>query len=255
MNAPLGDRGLSKRQCGRHRRSPWSRSDPALLLFHDPLLPEARVIDLKLKPRIDAQLRPLALHASRVGLRGDRIQWTILAVAAVTSAMLLLLPTALPRLSAVLFLLPAALLVRAVLGIVGELQRGQDDESQPAPNLALRETIDAGAEALLVLPLAAYPGVPIAPVVIMVVLGLLVTITGLAVCARDGKPLRERPREGPMNSSDRALVFGLVGLILALEPGSAPWLPWLLLPAAGLALVTLLRRLTPDSLQLGRRPG
>ena len=91
----------------------------------------------------------------------------------------------------------------------------------------------------LYLPLAVYPGLAAAPVILLLVLGLVVEIAGIAALARG----EARLRDGPMNSADRALVFALVGLILALEPRTAPWLPWLLLPAAGLALATLLRRL------------
>ncbi len=197
--------------------------------------------ELKLRSRIDTQLRPLAEQAAAAGLAGDRISWSILLLAAVTGALLLALPAALPGLSALLLLLPAALAARGLLGGIARLQ--ETEAASPAPREpVLREVTDAAADALLYLPLAAYPGITAAPVILLLVLGLLVEIAGLAVVAGG----RERPRGGPMNSSDRAVVFGLVGVIVALEPGTAPWLPWLLLPAAGLALATLAQRTGGD---------
>jgi CDP-diacylglycerol--glycerol-3-phosphate 3-phosphatidyltransferase len=197
--------------------------------------------ELKLRSRIDAQLRPLAQHAAAAGLAGDRISWTILVLAAVAGALLLALPAVLPGLSAVLLLLPAALAGRGVLGGIARLQQAERPDA-PSREPVLREVADAGADALLYLPLAAYPGLAAAPVILLLVLGLLVEIAGIAALARG----KSRLRDGPMNSSDRAIVFALAGLILALEPGTTPWLPWLLLPAAGLALATLLRRLADD---------
>lgn len=194
--------------------------------------------ELKLRSRIDAQLRPLAETAASVGLVGDRISWTILALAALAGALLLALPAVLPGLSAVLLLLPAALTARGLLSGIARLQQAEGPDA-PSREPVLREVADAGADALLYLPLAAYPGLAAAPVILLLVLGLLVEIAGIAALARG----EARLRDGPMNSADRAIVFALVGLILALEPGTAPWLPWLLLPAAGLALATLLRRL------------
>ena len=191
-----------------------------------------------IKQRLDAQLAPLASLAAARGITPDRLQWSALALVAGVGVLLLVLPALLPGLHGLLLLLPAALAARALmLAVAGLLEQGHPE--LPARDAGLREVTDAGADALLYLPVAAYPGVAVAPVVLLVVLGLLAEIAGLAVLTRG----EERRRGGPMDLHDRAIVFGIVGLILAVDPGTAPWLPWLLLPAAALAAVTLVRRL------------
>jgi CDP-diacylglycerol--glycerol-3-phosphate 3-phosphatidyltransferase len=193
-----------------------------------------------LRQRIADRIAPLAQQAAARGITADRLQWAELGLAGGVGALLLLVPALVPDLHAVLLLLPATLAVRALGLAVADLLAQQQPAGVPR-DPALREVTDAAADALLYLPVAAYPGIPAAPVVVLVVLGLLVEIAGLATAARGG----ERRRDGPMNLHDRAIVFAIVGLILALDPGAGPWLPWLLLPAAGLAAATVIRRLHP----------
>jgi uncharacterized membrane protein HdeD (DUF308 family) len=190
-----------------------------------------------LRRRIADRISPLARWAAARGITPDQLQWAVLGLAAGIGALLLVVPALVPGLNAAL-LLPAAAAVRALALAVAELL-AQERPDGTARDPALREVTDAAADALLYLPLAAYPGVPAAPVVLLVVLGLLAEIAGLASAIRNG----ERRRDGPMNLHDRAIVFAIVGLILALDPGTGAWLPWLLLPAAGLAAVTVVQRL------------
>ena len=46
-----------------------------------------------------------------------------------------------------------------------------------------------------------------------------------------------------MGRPDRAIVFGLIGLILALDSTAAGWLGWLLIPASAMALATIVNRI------------
>jgi CDP-diacylglycerol--glycerol-3-phosphate 3-phosphatidyltransferase len=195
-----------------------------------------------LRQRVDAQIAPLAARAAARGVTVDRLQWAILGLAAGVGALLLMLPAVLPGLHSVLLLLPAALAVRALASAVGDLL-ARDHPAGSGHDPALREVTDAGADGFLYLPLAAYPGVAAAPVVLLVMLGLVVEIAGLAPLTRGG----ERRRDGPMTRHDRAIVFAIVGFILAVDPRTAPWLPWLLLPAAALAVATVVGRLHPPN--------
>lgn len=190
-----------------------------------------------LRQRIVDGIQPLARQAAARGMTPDQLQWAAFGLAAAVGALLLVMPALVPGLH-VVALLPVALAARALALAVADLLEGEQPAGTPREP-ALREVTDAAADALLYLPLAAYPGVPAAPVVLLVVLGLLAEIAGLAAAARGG----ERRRDGPMNLHDRAIVFAIVGLILALDPGTGAWLPWLLLPAAGLAAVTIVQRL------------
>ncbi|NBC14609.1 MAG: hypothetical protein GVY09_14995 [Gammaproteobacteria bacterium] len=192
-----------------------------------------------LRQRLRDAVAPLTDRAAATGLAADRLQLTVLGGAALVGVLLLALPAVLTGLHAVLLLLPAALAARAAaMAVAADLEKRHG----AAPgDPALREVTSAATDVLLYLPLAAYPGVPAMPVVVLVVLGLLVEIAGLAPLARGGA----KREDGPLNAGDRAIVFAIVGLILALDPGAARWLPWLLLPVAVLAAATLVRRLGP----------
>ena len=191
-----------------------------------------------IRQRLEAQLVPLAALATARDLSGDRLQWGVLGVAAVVGALLLVVPMLLPGGHGVLLLLPAALAARAVALAVADL-REREHPDGPARDPAVRAVTDAGAELFLYLPLATYPGVAPAPVVLLVALGLLAEIAGLAAPARGAS----RRQDGPMTQQDRAIVFAIAGVILALDPRAAPWLPWLLVPAATLAVATVYSRM------------
>jgi len=190
------------------------------------------------RQRLRDALAPLTDRAAAAGLGADTLQIAVLGSAALVGVLLLALPAVLTGLHAVL-LLPAALAARAAaMAVAADLEKRRG----AAPgDPALREVTSAATDVLLYLPLAAYPGVPAVPVVVLVVLGLLVEIAGLAPLARGGA----KREDGPLNAGDRAIVFAIIGLILALDPGAARWLPWLLLPVAALAAATLVRRLGP----------
>lgn len=197
-----------------------------------------------LHQRILESLAPVTARAAAARIGADQVHLAVLGAAAVVSLLLLALPVALPDLHAVLLLLPAALAARALATtLAADLDARQAQHPQRTPgDPALRDLSTAATDALLYLPLAAYPDVPAAPVVVLVTLGLLVEIAGLAPLGRGGA----RREDGPMNAGDRAIVFAIVGLILAFDPGTARWLPWLLLPAAVLAASTVVRRLRPQ---------
>jgi hypothetical protein len=189
------------------------------------------------RQRFQLAVKPLTSRAAAAGISTDGLRLAVLAGAALVGLLLLTLPVILPGLHAVLFLLPGLLAVRAIaLTTADQLS---EQASGRAADPALREVTGAAGDVLLYLPLALYPGVPAVPVVVLVVLGLLAEVAGLAPLTR-GELRRE---DGPMNQGDRAIVFAIVGLILALDPGTAHWLPWLLLPAAALAALTLVLRL------------
>jgi hypothetical protein len=190
-----------------------------------------------LRQRFQLAVKPLTSRAATAGISADALRLAVLAGAALVGLLLLTLPVILPGLHAVLLLLPGLLVARAIaLTTADQLS---ERTSGRAADPALREVTGAAGDVLLYLPLALYPGVPAVPVVMLVVLGLLAEVAGLAPLTR-GELRRE---DGPMNQGDRAIVFAIVGLILALDPGTAHWLPWLLLPAAALTVLTLVLRL------------
>lgn len=188
---------------------------------------------LALRERLVGQLRPIAARLAGNGVSPLRLTWATLAVAASVGLLLAAAPAApLP-----LLLLPAALAARAAANALADLLIREHGHASARAAL-LREVADALADALLYLPLALAPGVAGWLIVVVVVLGLAAEIAALAGAALGAS----RRRDGPLASNDRALLFGIIALVLALDPRAAGWLPWLLVPAALLAAATIANR-------------
>lgn len=204
----------------------------------------ASVYDLK--PRLQAMLRPMVQRLAAQGIRPQQLSYAALALAAITGALIAVLPEILPHSSRPLLILPAALALRIALSLMEEMLAGE--QAMPAAEAMLsREIVDAVSDVLLYLPLALYPGVPGSLVVTLVALGLCSEVAGLATIGIGAG----RRGEGPMAKNDRAIVFALMGLILALDSDNAVWLPWLLLPASAMAIATIVNRIRAAVRQTG----
>jgi CDP-diacylglycerol--glycerol-3-phosphate 3-phosphatidyltransferase len=75
-------------------------------------------------------------------------------------------------------------------------------------------------------------------VVIVVVLGIICEMTGV-VAVQIGAARRY---DGPMGKSDRAFVFGLLGLLLGIGIDSAHWVDGLMMITVVLLVVTIINR-------------
>ncbi len=136
-----------------------------------------------------------------------------------------------------LLLLPAALLVRMALNALdGMMARELDMQSHAG--VFLNELGDVLSDSVLYLPLTLVPGVEPALMVSVVVLAALSEMAGV-VALQVGATRRY---DGPMGKSDRALVFGLVGLVLGLGVGAGRWVTGILSLVAALLVVTTVRR-------------
>jgi CDP-diacylglycerol--glycerol-3-phosphate 3-phosphatidyltransferase len=102
----------------------------------------------------------------------------------------------------------------------------------------LNELGDVISDAALYLPLARVPGFRADLVVIIVVLAVISEMTGVLGQVLGG----ERRYEGPMGKSDRAFVFGALGLALGLGLSLARWLTPLLTVVTILLVVTIVNR-------------
>ncbi|HEX2253489.1 MAG TPA: CDP-alcohol phosphatidyltransferase family protein [Thermoanaerobaculia bacterium] len=178
-----------------------------------------------LKPAFQALLRPLTAGFARAGVSANQVTVAAVVLSAAAGAAVALAPAA----RWPLLLLPAVLLVRMGLNAVdGMLAREHGLKSRLGA--VLNELGDVVADAALYLPLALVPGVPAALVVAVVVAATWSEMTGVVVHTLGAS----RRYDGPMGKSDRAFVFGALGLALGLGAPAGAWL------AATLALVVLL---------------
>ena len=188
---------------------------------------------IDLRPRLLTALQPRAAQLARRGLTPKRLTLIETLLAGLVGGLVALAPTV----PIVLLLLPLAVILRLVMAAIFGLLV-EEHGLGSSPDRLIREVGEALADALLYLPLALHPGVAGWLVVIVVVLGM---IAELAAVAASGSGASRRAG-GPLRRTDRALLFALVALILAVDPRASAWLPWLLLPAAALGGITIYNR-------------
>ncbi|MGE8405532.1 MAG: CDP-alcohol phosphatidyltransferase family protein [Pseudomonas sp.] len=186
----------------------------------------------QLKPRFQALLRPAV---SRLHQRGVTANQVTLAAAVVSLLLGLLLAwgSEHPWLFA---LLPLWMLLRMALNAVdGMLAREFGQQSRLGAYL--NELCDLIADAALYLPFALLAGVSPTLVVLLVFAALVSEYAGVM------GPLAGASRryDGPMGKSDRAFVFGALGLAVAFAVPAA-WVNGVLLVALPLSLYTLYNR-------------
>lgn len=156
-----------------------------------------------LKPKFQSLLRPIVNWLARIGVTANQV----------TIAALLLSLTAghFVRVNGGrwLLLLPAVLLIRMALNAMdGMLAREHNQKT--ALGAILNELGDVLADIGLYLPLAGVPAFDSRLIVAVVLLSVLTEMTGV-IGVQIGA---SRRYDGPFGKSDRAFVFGLLGLLL-----------------------------------------
>lgn len=180
-----------------------------------------------LKPRFQSLLRPLVRWLANKGITANQVTLaaavgSLLVALGVAWGAPLLWPYA---------LIPLWMLLRMALNAIdGMLAREFGQQSRLGAYL--NELCDVIADSALYLPFALLPGVSTLLVIIIVLLAAVVEyagVLGLMVGA-------SRRYDGPMGKSDRAAVFGLLGMLVAWGGLPPYWLNLLL----GLVLLLLI---------------
>lgn len=157
-----------------------------------------------LKPRFQALLRPLVGALYRAGVTANQVT-----VAACVVSVALGLWLALTPQSVGLFLLvPLWLAVRMALNAIDGMLAREFGQASPL-GAYLNELTDVISDSALYAPFALLAGSSAWLVGIVIVLAIISEMAGVL-----GRPRRY---DGPMGKSDRAFVFGLVGLLVGLD--------------------------------------
>ncbi len=160
-----------------------------------------------LKPAFQGLLRPLVRLLARLGVSANQVTIAALALSVFTGVCIALFPAHRWPMLAV----PVVLFVRMALNAIdGMLAREHDMKSRLGA--VLNELGDVLADTALYLPFALVPDISTAAVVFVVLLAVISEMTGV-VAIQIGA---SRRYDGPMGKSDRALVFGAIGLLLGL---------------------------------------
>lgn len=191
----------------------------------------ASVYDLK--PAFQNLLRPLVGGLARAGVTANQVTVAAMLLSLATGAVIAWQPGQ----SDWLLLLSIVLFLRMALNAVdGMLAREHDQKSRLGT--VLNELCDVFSDAALYLPLALVPGFNAPLVVLIVLLAAASEMTGVLMQTLGAS----RRYDGPMGKSDRAFVFGALGLAQGLGVPTEPWLTPLLLLVLALLARTILNR-------------
>lgn len=186
-----------------------------------------------LKPRFQALLRPLVGTLYRAGITANQVTVAACVVSVVLGAWLAWNPQA----SAWFVLVPIWLAIRMALNAIdGMLAREFGQASRLGAYL--NELGDVIADSALYLPFALLPGSSPWLVGTIVALAIVSELAGVLGLAHGG----ERRYDGPMGKSDRAFVFGAVGLLVGLGVPLAQAFDWLWGAVIALLVVTIVNR-------------
>lgn len=178
----------------------------------------------ELKPRFQALLRPLVVGLHARGVTANQVTLSACAVSVAIGLWLYLAATSL----AAFALIPAWMFLRMAFNAIdGMLAREHHQQSRLGA--FLNELTDVVSDAALYLPFALVQ--PFSPAWV----GTVIVLAGLSEFAGALGPTvgASRRYDGPLGKSDRAFVFGALGLYVALG-GPLPGWTALLMPLLAL---------------------
>lgn len=188
----------------------------------------------QLKPRFQQLLYPLLGVLTKARVKPNQITVATAALMVVYGIALALLPTAHGLwLGLAAFLIPLRMALNALDGLLAQ------HTGQKTPmGAVLNEVCDVVADLALYLPVATIAGVTATLAVLAATGAAVVEHVGLsALCAG-----AQRRFDGPMGKSDRAVAYGIIGLLVGC--GAPPiWIDWVLYGVCALLGWTMFNRL------------
>lgn len=186
-----------------------------------------------LKPAFQNLLRPICKVLANAGVTANQVTVAALVLSLACGAALAYFPTA----RWALLLVPAWLFVRMALNAIdGMLAREHDMKS--ALGGLLNEIGDVVSDTAIYAAFAFVPGLDAQLVMLVVLLAIFTEMAGVAAVQVGAS----RRYDGPMGKSDRAFVFGLLGLLLGIGLEPSPWMNYALMAVAALTAWTVLNR-------------
>ena len=186
-----------------------------------------------IKPAFQKVLRPAVRALAAAGVTANQVTVAAVLLSILAGAAIAFWPQAVwPLVCA-----PIVLLLRMALNAIdGLLAREHGMKSRLGA--VLNELGDVVSDAALYLPFALIPGVSAQLIVLIVILAILSEMTGVVAAVVSG----DRRYDGPMGKSDRALVFALLAIALALGLNNETVIDLILAVVAGLLVLTVINR-------------
>lgn len=188
----------------------------------------------QLKPAFQAIIRPLARGCASSGVTANSVTLTAMTVSLALGGILFFSNSN----RQLFLLLPLWMFLRMAFNAIdGVLAREFGQKS--ALGAYLNELSDVVSDAALYLPFVAVAPFGWGSVGAVIFLSALSEMTGALGPMVGG----ERRYDGPMGKSDRAFVFGALGLWVGLTPALPEWLCWLMPAIAILILLNIFKRI------------
>ena len=185
-----------------------------------------------LKPTFQNLLRPAVRGLARAGITANQVTLAAMGLSFATGAIVALNP-----LQTSLLLLPGVMFLRMALNAVdGMLAREHNQKSRLGA--VLNELCDVLSDAALYLPLALVAGFDPVLIVVIVLLATVSEMTGVLMQTLGAS----RRYDGPMGKSDRAFVFGALGLAVGLGAPTGLWLTGVFVVVTLLLVFTIINR-------------
>ncbi|WP_307431934.1 CDP-alcohol phosphatidyltransferase family protein [Labrys monachus] len=198
-----------------------------------------------LKPRFQALLRPTVERMAARGITANRVTLA----AAMGSLIVGLGVAALADLRITYLLLPVWLFIRMALNAVdGMLAREFGQKS--LIGAYLNEIADVVSDTALILPFAVLPVFGAFWTGVVIVLAVITEFAGVMGPAVGAS----RRYDGPLGKSDRAFVFGALGLWIGLGAPLPGWFGWLMPVVALLLVLTVANRVHKGLREVRDRP-
>ncbi|MDO8988470.1 MAG: CDP-alcohol phosphatidyltransferase family protein [Sideroxyarcus sp.] len=187
----------------------------------------------QLKPRFQSMLRPFVAKLNEMGVTANMVTLFAMAVSCALGALLLWAGT-----SELFLLLPLWMFLRMALNAVDGMLAREFGHKSPL-GAYLNELTDVVSDAALYLPFIAIFPFGWASIAAVIFLSGISEMSG-ALAPMIGV---ERRYDGPMGKSDRAFVFGFLGLWLGIAGSLPNWIFWIIPIMAILILVNVANRI------------
>ena len=195
-----------------------------------------------LKPKFQNLLRPLVITLEQRGVTANQVTLTACAI----SVILGLILTALSGYHWLFILVPIWLFVRMALNAIdGMLAREFNQKSRLGGYL--NEITDVVSDAALYLPFAFVHPFDSLQIGLIIWLSALTEFCGV-LGQGQGKTRRY---DGPLGKSDRAFLFGVLGLVYVFAPTLLDFLYWVLWVDIILLIVTCVKRVKSGLAEVG----
>ena len=186
-----------------------------------------------LKPAFQEWLRPMCRAMVRAGITANQVTIAAMLISLLVGALFAVYvdqPWG-------ALLIPVWLFLRMALNAIDGMM-AREHHMKSALGGFLNELTDVVSDAALYLPFALVTGISAETVICIVFVSLLAEMTGV-VAVQVGA---SRRYDGPMGKSDRAFVFGALGLLVGLGVPLQPWVNPVLTIVAALVVWTIINR-------------